>query len=67
VKVVKVNVDEAQQLAADYRIRGVPTLVFFNHGDVVDTVVGLPPASVFRAKLDALAAPRPIGVVGCSA
>lgn len=67
VKVVKVNVDDAQQLAADHRIRGVPTLLFFRDGDVVDTVVGLPPANVFRAKLDALAAPRPIGVVGCSA
>jgi thioredoxin 1 len=68
VKVVKVNVDEAQQLAADFGIRGVPTLMLFKHGDVTETLVGLPSPKALRAKLDALvAACRRIGVVGCSA
>lgn len=56
LKVVKVNVDDATVLAAGYRIRGVPTLMFFKGGDVADTVVGLPSAGVLRAKLDAVAA-----------
>jgi thioredoxin 1 len=55
LKVVKVNVDEAPQLAVNYRIRGVPTLMFFKGGEVVDTVVGLPSANALRAKLDAVA------------
>jgi thioredoxin 1 len=57
LKVAKVNVDDAQQLAAGYQIRGVPTLMFFRDGKVVDTVVGLPSAGVLRQKLDAVAAP----------
>jgi thioredoxin 1 len=68
LKVVKVNVDDAQQLAAGYRIRGVPTLMLFKDGEVVDTIVGLPPANVLRTKLDAVAAlPARVGVCGCSA
>ena len=68
LKVVKVNVEGAQQLAAGYRIRGVPTLMFFKDGKAVDTVVGLPSASDLRAKLDAVAvSPRRVGVCGCSA
>jgi len=68
LKVVKVNVDDAQQLAANYRIRGVPTLMFFKDGEVVDTIVGLPPANALRAKLDAVvASPTRVGVCGCSA
>lgn len=62
LKVVKVNVDNAQQLAANYQIRGVPTLMLFKEGKAVDTIVGLPPASTLRAKLDAVAAsPQPAG------
>jgi len=68
LKVVKVNVDDAQQLAASHRIRGVPTLMFFKDGEVVDTVVGLPTASALREKLEAVAAPSTrVGVCGCSA
>ena len=68
LKVVKVNVDEAQELTANYRIQGVPTLMFFKDGKVVDTVVGLPPASALREKLEAVAAPaRRVGVCGCCA
>lgn len=68
MKVVKVNVDEAPQLAAHYGIRGVPTLMCFKYGKIVDTLVGVPPAQTLRAKLDALAAPATrVGVCGCSA
>ena len=62
------NVDDAQQLAYNYRIRGVPTLMFFRGGDVMDTLVGLPSAGALRAKLDAVTAPPTrVGVCGCSA
>ncbi|MDD5677995.1 MAG: thioredoxin [Kiritimatiellae bacterium] len=68
LKVMKVNVDDAQQLTANYRIRGVPTLMFFKDGEVVDTIVGLPPVNALRAKLDAVASsPTRVGVCGCSA
>jgi thioredoxin 1 len=68
LKVVKVNVDDSPRLAADYRIRGVPTLMFFKYGKAVDTVVGLPSASALREKLEAVAvSPMRVGVCGCSA
>lgn len=40
VKVVKVNIDEAPEAPTKYGIRGVPTLMIFKGGEVVDTKVG---------------------------
>ena len=40
VKVVKVNVDENQSVPAKFGIRGIPTLMLFRNGAVVDTKVG---------------------------
>lgn len=40
VKVVKVNVDNSQQTAAKYGIRGIPTLMMFKNGKVEATQVG---------------------------
>ena len=57
LKVFKVNVDDAQDLAASHHIRGVPTLIFFKGGEVVDTVVGLPSANALREKLDRVVVP----------
>lgn len=42
-KVVKVNVDEAGDLAQQYGIRGIPTLIFFKDGEVKNTLVGNQP------------------------
>ena len=68
LKVVKINVDEAPQLAAHYGIRGVPSLLIFDHGELKDTVVGLQPAALLKKTLGAHAcSPRRIGVCGCSA
>ena len=51
LKIVKVNVDNAYQLAVEFQIRGVPTLMIFNHGKLVDSIVGLPSLSILRQKL----------------
>lgn len=40
VKVVKVNVDENQEMPAKYGVRGIPTLILFKEGDVAATKVG---------------------------
>ena len=40
LKVVKVNVDEAQELAASYNIMSIPTLLLFKGGESVDQIVG---------------------------
>lgn len=43
VRFVKVNVDEARQIATRYHIQSVPTLLVFQEGRPVDTITGVPP------------------------
>ena len=37
----KINVDENQEIAAKYNVRGIPTLIIFNKGNLIDTMVGV--------------------------
>lgn len=50
VKIGKVNVDENPAIPAKYGIRGIPTIILFKDGKVVDQVVGAVP----KAQLEAL-------------
>jgi thioredoxin 1 len=55
-KVGKVNVDENQQLAAQFRVSSIPMLLFFKAGQPVDQVVGAGTSkAALLAKLDGLA------------
>lgn len=40
IKVVKLNTDDSPQIAAQYQIMGIPTLMFFKSGKVVDRITG---------------------------
>jgi thioredoxin 2 len=48
VKVVKVNSDTAPGLSSRFGIRGIPTLILFDHGKLVDRVTGALPAEALR-------------------
>ena len=50
-KFVKVNTDDNQELAMQFGIMSIPTVMFFSRGKVEDIVVGAVPASVFKSKL----------------
>ena len=52
LQVVKVNLDENQDLAMKYSIRSIPTLLLFKEGELVDTKVGLLPKSDLVEWLD---------------
>lgn len=52
VKVVKVDVDRARRLAAQYRVTAVPTLLFVRRGQVEAALAGAPGAGELRARLD---------------
>ena len=53
VNIVKVDVDESEDLAMDYGIRSVPTVLFFKNGQQVDKFVGAFPKSEIVAKIQA--------------
>ena len=53
VKVCKVNVDECQELAADFNVMSIPTLIIFKGGKPVDQMVGAVPKQKMVDKLKA--------------
>ena len=53
VDVVKVNVDDADEIAMRYRIMSIPTLLFFKNGQMVDRSVGAMPKSALVDKINA--------------
>jgi putative thioredoxin len=53
-KLVKVNVDENQELAAHFQVRSIPHVVAFAEGRPVDQFIGVLPEGQLRAFLDRL-------------
>ena len=51
ITVVKVNVDDAEEIAARFRIMSIPTLLFFKDGQMVDKTVGAMPKPVLAQKI----------------
>ena len=49
VKIAKVNIDENPELAAQYGVRSIPTLMIFKDGEVADMKVGAAPKSTLSA------------------
>ena len=52
--VAKADVDECPEASAQFRIRNVPTVLFFKNGEVVDKSVGAVPKATLTEKLDSL-------------
>ncbi|MGB6064457.1 MAG: thioredoxin [Desulfomonilaceae bacterium] len=52
VKVAKLDVDNNKQIASKYGVRGIPTLMLFKDGQVVDQIVGAVPKSRIKELLD---------------
>ncbi len=51
ITVVKVNVDDADEIAGRYRIMNIPTLLFFKGGQVVDKTVGAMPKNALADRI----------------
>lgn len=52
VNIVKVDVDESEDLAMTYGIRSVPTVLFFKNGQQVDKFVSALPKSEIVSKIE---------------
>jgi len=50
----KVNVDVCREIAAENKIMGIPTMIFFKDGKIVDRVSGVLDKGAFYGKIDAL-------------
>jgi thioredoxin 1 len=57
LKVVKLNIDENQDTAVSFDVMSIPTLILFNHGQVVKKVVGAYPKRRLEAELEPALAP----------
>ena len=54
ITVAKCNVDDVEEVAAQFGIRSIPTLLFFKDGAVADKTVGLVPKAEIEDKIKAL-------------
>jgi len=57
--VAKLHTDENRRTASQFRIDAIPTLLIFNHGQLVDRIVGMAPKQAILAKLEQVAAAAP--------
>ena len=55
VVVGKCDVEENDDLAAEFGIRNIPTILFFKNGEVVDKLVGAASKQKFEEKFEAIA------------
>lgn len=51
-QIYSVDIDREQELAAEYGVLSIPTLIFFKDGEKKDRIVGLTPKSALKDKLD---------------
>jgi thioredoxin 1 len=51
IKVVKVNVDDNQELAIKYNVMSIPTIMLFKGGKAVDQAIGAAPAEFYEKLL----------------
>ena len=50
--IAKCNVDDCEDIAAQFGVRNIPTLVFVKNGAVVDRTVGVMPKQELEAKIN---------------
>lgn len=53
-KICKINTDEEQDLAIEYEIRSIPTILFFKDGKKVNQILGVVTKAKLKEELDKL-------------
>ncbi len=54
LKIAKLNTDDNPKISMKYNIRSIPTMLLFNNGNLVDTLVGALPKQEIERKLAAI-------------
>lgn len=54
MKVCKLNTDENPEVASQHQIMGIPSLLFFKDGKLIDKIVGAASKKQFKEKIDAI-------------
>jgi thioredoxin 1 len=54
VKFCKINVDENQKMAGQYKVMSIPSLIFFKNGQLTDQSMGAVPEKTIRSKVQGL-------------
>jgi len=52
IKFAKLNVDDNQEIAAKFDVRGIPCMIVFSHGRELDRIIGAYPEAALRQKID---------------
>jgi thioredoxin 1 len=52
IRVLKVNVDEQPEIASQYGITSIPTVILFDRGKILERVTGVVPVSTWQSKLN---------------
>ena len=54
LKVCKLDIDENRDIYVKYKIRGIPTLIFFKKGKEVERIIGLKTKAYIQSRIDSL-------------
>ena len=52
LKFAKLNVDDSQEIAVQYDVRGIPCMIVFKNGKELDRIIGAYPEPELRKKID---------------
>ena len=56
MKFTKLNVDDNQEIAAQFDVRGIPCMIIFKNGNEIDRIIGAYPEAELRRKIDVILA-----------
>ena len=52
VRIAKLNIDENQQTAFNFRVSSIPTFILFKNGQMADRMMGAMPKAAFQSFID---------------
>ncbi len=58
LKFTKLNVDDAQEIAAQFDVRGIPCMIIFSKGNELDRIIGAYPQAELIKRIDLILAKK---------